>query len=48
MMPISGEAKRGQIAPMNTIETRLAPSDVSLLEQSGNRLHKVKGANHHV
>ncbi len=42
-----GEAIRGRIAPMNTTATRLMPSGVSLVEQSGTRLHNVKGANHH-
>jgi len=44
----SGEAIRGRIAPMNTTATRFVPSGVSLLERSGNRLHNVKGAFHHV
>jgi hypothetical protein len=48
MMPISGGAIGGQIAPMSTTSTRLTPLAVRLLEQSGNRLHKVKGANCHV
>jgi len=42
-----GEAIWGRIAPMNTLAPRIAQSGAWLLEQSGNRLHKVKGANHH-
>ena len=44
----SGEAIWGRIAPMNTLATRFSKSGVWLLEQSGSRLHNVKGANHHV
>ncbi len=43
----SGEAIWGRIAPMNTLATRFSKSGVWLLEQSGSRLHNVKGANHH-
>jgi hypothetical protein len=48
MQQKSGEAIRGRIAPMNTTATRFIPSGASLLERSGNRLHNVKGAFHHV
>lgn len=44
----SGEAIWGRIAPLNTTATRFVPSGVSLLAQSGSRLHNVKGANRHV
>ena len=43
----SGEAIWGRIAPMNTLATRFSKSVAWLLEQSGSRLHNVKGANHH-
>lgn len=44
----SGEAIWGRIAPMNTLATLFSKSGAWLLEQSGNRLHNVKGANHDV
>jgi hypothetical protein len=44
----SGEAIWGRIAPINTLATRFSQSRAWLLEQSGSRLHNVKGANHHV
>jgi len=48
MQQKSGEAIRGQIAPMNTTGTRFVPLGASLLERSGHRLLNVKGAFHHV
>ena len=47
-LPQSGGAIWGRIAPMNTLATLLSKSGAWLLEQSGNRLHNVKGANHDV